>query len=90
MPNKVMRFNILPGGLINPEVNGRYVRFDDIEALHARLATADKLLRDIVRDGSSWQTTANHDLRTRLTAYTCQHPVAPSVPDTPPTGETQV
>lgn len=88
MLSKLMRFNILPGGLINPEANGHYVRFEDIEALHARLATADKLLRDVVRDGSSWQT-ANHDLRTRLTAYACQHPVGTSIPDTPLAGETQ-
>ena len=85
----VMRFNSIPGGLINPEEDGRFVRFEDVEAMYARLANADGLLRDVVRDGpESWHA-ASIELRARLTANACQHRITPSVPDAPPIRETQ-
>ena len=88
MPNKLMRFNILPGGLINPEANGQYVRYEDIEPFLERLLTADRLVRDAVKDGSGWPT-ASIELKARLTAYCCRHLLTVSVPDTPPAGGTE-
>ncbi len=78
----LMRFNGIPGGLINPEEDGRFVRFEDVEAMYARLAIADGLLRDVVRDGPESWDTASVELRARLTANACQHRITPSVPDT--------
>lgn len=84
----LMRFNSIPGGLINPEEDGRFVRFEDVETMYARLAIADGLLRDVVRDGPESWDTASVELRARLTANACQHRITPSIPDASPKKET--